>query len=75
MLLWPLERFMQTHMIALYLTFRSCAAEVSMVINLVPNGGQFLSLTYSSTGAHQAKTVECSKLGLLCAGIKEDWKQ
>ena len=46
-----------------------------MVINLVPNGGQFLSLTYSSTGAHQAKTIERSKLGLLCAGIKEDWKQ
>lgn len=66
---------MQTHMIALYLTFRSYADEVPMVINLVPNRGQFLSLTYSSIGAHQAKTVEYSKLGLLCAGSKEDWKQ
>ena len=46
-----------------------------MVINLVPKHEQFQSLTYSSIGAHQAKTIECSKLGLLCAGSIEDWKQ
>ena len=40
MLLWPLERFMQTHVIALYLMFWSCAVEVPMV-TWYPNMGSF----------------------------------